>query len=271
VIDFYVNPDTLYRINAYVDAAELGIYTFMYGEKLGFYWDSGDVSHMDILRRLDKELDAQIGDEEGIENIDPELLARYRYVDKLYGLLHTDLEEAQQHMLMGRAAPMNQIPDIGTEDDYTYLVTFWNDDMDVYGELLPTCMLHLYDNNLITDPVIINTPIFIKNYSSGEVETQGIARDPTPSVDKKELERMRQLHLMRGDEKKKAMQELGLATASQKHPMQAALEKSGYINPGQKWWASTSESFSRKLNQILEQHNGRPRQRPKNGRIFRHR
>ncbi len=253
MIDFYVNPDTLYQINAYVDAAELGIYTFMYGERLGFYWDSGDVSHMDILRRLDRELDAQIGDGEDFENIDPELLARYRYIDKLYSLLHTDLQEAQQHMLMGRAGPMNQIPGIGAEeDDHTYLVTFWNDDINVYGELLPTCMLHLYDNNLITDPVIINTPIFIENYSSGQVETQGIARDPTPSVDKKELDRMRELHLMRGDQKKKAMQELGLAATSQKHPMQATLEKGGYINPGQKWWAPTSESFSRKLDKIFK-------------------
>jgi len=59
---------------------------------------------------------------------------------------------------------------------------------------------------------------------------------------------------MRGDEKKRAMEILGLGFKGEKqHGMQAAMKKAGFIGPGQKWWAMHSENtFARKLDTILE-------------------
>jgi len=43
-------------------------------------------------------------------------------------------------------------------------------------------------------------------------------------------------------DRRKLQDELGVNPAMQKHPIQREMEGQGLINPGQKWWALTSES-----------------------------
>jgi len=112
-------------------------------------------------------------------------------------------------------------------------------------------MDELYKSGLIKEPVYISTPI----NGVSPLDAVSTAK-ATKTLDKEELKLLQKLHLLRGNEKKEAMQKLGLGWKTEKqHGMQAAMKRAGFVGPGQKWWAIHSEStFARRLNTILEKH-----------------
>lgn len=140
---------------------------------------------------------------------------------------------------------------IGPFRDGARVVSFWNQDKSDYDNLLQPCLQrliadgHIFQSDFVSTPLHQTIPISVV----AQVETTEI--DPAM---KKQVELYRKLHLMRGDEKKAAMRELGVGwTHRVQHPMQREMERHGLIGPGQKWWAPTSENFNSKLDAILRE------------------
>lgn len=255
----YINPDILFGLKMDYPGEGYAVFTFIYEPRLGLTHRSGETTHVDLLYQLNHELNNKVGSDP--TKADPNDLELFKYVDKLYAGMTRHYNDFIQEVLMGRAAFIDEpylrpheipvdIPGIPKEG---WLVSFWNDYSDIYAELLTPCMIALYDANLIQDPVAISTPVWgTKPYSTAE--TTKATHDPTPPINKQELQRQREVHLLRGDEKKREMEQQGLEFGGKKNDWQAALEKRRIISPGQKWWAPTSESkFERDLNKILRQ------------------
>ncbi len=102
---------------------------------------------------------------------------------------------------------------------------------------IPECLKSLYNSSLIDEmTVIVVTGQEPRRYQDAVVSTQR-----TPEQERK-MQLARELHLMRPDEKKAAMRELGLAPGSKKRPWQQEAENTNLVRPGQKWWGLTSEA-----------------------------
>ncbi len=131
------------------------------------------------------------------------------------------------------------------------LVSFWNKDPAVYETLLEPCMKQLIQKQLINAKCEISTP----THGTFNITELGTAKSAALSGD--ELERKRlyeKLHLMKPAEKKAAMVKLGLLDPSKgvvKKPWQRAAEQAGTVQPGQKWWAPTSEAIIADIAAIL--------------------
>ena len=123
----------------------------------------------------------------------------------------------------------------------TRLVAFWNYKSDLVKNLLPKCCQALLRAKLASENDIATSFEGKVQYIDGhrpstEQKNQNVSQDFA-----KKIEMWKNLHLMRGN-KKQAMADLGLSAKSSKHSWQDAMEKGGYISPGQKWWTQ-SESF----------------------------
>ena len=144
-------------------------------------------------------------------------------------------------------------PDIHDPTDIRYYMFFWNTEESLY-DLLGDCVSELekiIDNK--GRPVVCSTPFETTNLVS--FEFRDTARSITTELSPKQRELQQKMHLMRGDEKKAARQELGLYNPEKaEHPWGKSLKQKGLLIPGGKWWAPQSESyFNRNLSTLLEQ------------------
>lgn len=116
-------------------------------------------------------------------------------------------------------------------------VSFWKDQ-----PFLKDCLQKLLDDNLIDDQTFVSTP----KLETIPLAKVGVKKERQLSATQEaDFELHRQLHLMRGDEKREAMKKLGVGVGGRPHPMQQALTAKGLLGPGQKWWAPNSEGKNR--------------------------
>ncbi len=138
---------------------------------------------------------------------------------------------------------------LGRLDEQGMLVSFWNDKPEQYTEHLKPCLNKLMADGYLEPQAQVSTPthgiISMQQALSG---VQGRALTPE---EQEQLELYKQLHLMRGKEKQEAMKKLGVGGGGKPHPMQSAMDQAGLRVPGQKWWAPHSESFNRRLSNVL--------------------
>jgi hypothetical protein len=135
--------------------------------------------------------------------------------------------------------------------DYNYrtvdirVMSIWNHKEEDYKNL-PQCIQQLIKDGKITSNDCISTPVpnpeGYHTYPIADVE--GLRLGVMSADDRAEVALWRKLHLLPPDQKRAAMRQLGLIGDTpdySKHPWQSGAEKSGLINPGQKWWAPQSE------------------------------
>jgi hypothetical protein len=245
----WFDPDIFYA-TGHEDA-----YTFIYDPVLGLVYDVADNAHRGMINKKYEELTTEVDTHPDPSRESVIQWKRYRTLRRR--LRRENLQAWFSETLIGRSAPVEMLMSSAFSNfrDYlsglleqmnatveeAFIVSFWNSNEDVYMRL-PNCIAELMNRNLITDKVIISTPRHGTSiYSQAQVGTE---RPHETAVDDEELKQRLQLHLLRGDEKKAAMQKLGLEPASQKHPVQQSMEKGKYINPGQKWWAMHSEAWT---------------------------
>jgi hypothetical protein len=122
-------------------------------------------------------------------------------------------------------------------EDGRQTVAIWNEDTSLLVHFLDDCLSALEERGVIESDPVISAPSF------GVVDRGGVTKAISGDETRvnPEIEKLRQLHLMRGQEKRKAMQDAGLDPLSAEHPMSKNLKTAGLLNPGQKWWAMHSE------------------------------
>lgn len=131
------------------------------------------------------------------------------------------------------------------------IVSFWNTDPQLYQKLLSPCIKKMMDDGVLQDngksrlntPILISTPLH-KTVELKQALAQEVAAPDEETLAKAQL--WQRLHTMPPDEKRAAMQRLGLTgeEPSSKRPWQQAFERERLIQPGQKWWAPYSEEKS---------------------------
>lgn len=134
-----------------------------------------------------------------------------------------------------------------------HIVAFWNDKQELYNQMLRGCLDQLEKDNWIDDSTLISTPvrgIVQKRETERQIKTP---EDPPKNVvDPIELELQQKMHTMPGPDKRSVMKYLGIPTHSKKNEWQKEAEKAGIVQPGQKWWAMTSDDIDRRLDAIEE-------------------
>jgi hypothetical protein len=219
----YYDPDDLYQCDEFNEAA-----VFVYLANEGdLFFDHGN-THEDMIKN--------------------------------YGLHRTRYERSRLRWQRDRAMRMGDLIGraclfpLGVEDGpaddvpQSMVVSFWNDEYADYAALLP-CLKELQASGIIGDDYWISTPF----HQTVHASAIGAARPVTTSLsdeEKRRLQMQRELHNMRPQQKKAAMAELGLATASTKNAWQAGAEQANLVQPGQKWWAMASEEAEALLAQI---------------------
>jgi hypothetical protein len=142
------------------------------------------------------------------------------------------------HAILGRSALFSEPNEenhwqeiFGFIDNYpSFVISFW--DMDITEEEI----------NRVSQKVIeaYNVPdmdTYVSSYPHGIMKygSRMSKKESTPEREK-EYELQRQLHLMRPEQKKAAMQQLGLGSSGKP----SAGQRAG-LTPGQKYWAMSSE------------------------------
>lgn len=135
-------------------------------------------------------------------------------------------DEAEKVSLVGR---FYKHPKKGT------IVSFWNNLPETY-DYLSQCLTDLSQKYRFGDNYVISTPIHGTRVSR--------YLDTKHATDAVDTALAKEMHTMRAG-KKEAMKSIGVGGGGKKKPMQQAYEKEGVIQPGQKYWAPTSESKKR--------------------------
>ena len=188
----------------------------------------GETTHGEIIRDNPQELSQEVNDLHG-----------YKFgADGYCGWL--------QYCLFGRVGYINYNRYSPTTPPGNYCA-FWNTNKEIYDKLLQPCLQQLQQDNLLPPDTIISTPLGMSlppNATNTKPKSpqQLAPTNPQNQIDQFEIQR--KLHLMQGDEKKQAMQNLGVGGRA-KNPWQDAMEKANLIAPGHKYWAATSESTTK--------------------------
>lgn len=130
------------------------------------------------------------------------------------------------------------------------IISFWNQKSADYDRFLIPCLEAIKDIGRLAPDAKISTPIHGTVPLSSVIGGQSETTELTPE-EQEHWELARNMHLMRGDQKKDAMKKLGVGGGGKPHPMQKAMDDAGLRVPGQKWWAPHSEDFDRKLSMAL--------------------
>ncbi len=142
-------------------------------------------------------------------------------------------DKAERVDLVGRAGKVGMLG--------ITAVSFWNTAQQIYDGLLKDCLEALIYDGFIDSNYFVSTP------STGVVSQDEILGKNVPQqqTSDEETELYKQLHLMRGAEKKAAMKKLGVGVGGRSHPMATAMANAGLLKAGQKWWAPHSEGVLR--------------------------
>ncbi len=216
----WIHPDLLYA-----DATKRGnstVKTFLYSNKMGLIVKDGNKTHGGMLRNLRNTIHKD---------------QKFNEIIRKYFQIYMDNpNEFRSLIVNGRFAELYSLGPIvndiiKTYGNEGYLVSVW----DKNGQLLD-CVNALIDEGYVEEPIYISTPEGL--IYNGEI-THSNRADPT------DVEKIRQIHLMRGEEKKELMDQLGLDPKSKEHEIAAAMKEKGLLKPGQKWWALTSEDVEK--------------------------
>lgn len=211
---------------------EIGSLTFIYTADNGLIWsDDEEQTHEEIMMNNDHYFG--ISPKPYLDLDDPDYdLQDDEIMDEWEDETAAIRRNLEAHGLVGRVSP-----------DKRY-VSFWNDPTNTHG-LLNDCLNELFNKNFIKSETYVVLFGSKRKVQAGialttrDIQAQDTRVDPKKA---RELELLRNLHLMNPQAKKKAKKELGLAWSSRKHPWQSASEKARLVTPDQKWWAPTSES-----------------------------
>ena len=203
----YVSPD-----DVYIGGYKLQAIPFTYHDGKMYY--GGQVGDGNFLPNHDT-IDSQY-------SLKPDTIT--------YGQTKTGRKDWKQrnhqgtvNAIYGRIGLIDKEDGTGTQK---YL-TFWNSPN--LATLLKPCIQQLIMDKKLTGDELVSVPgMAIAPLSKFQYGQQ---IDPEAA---KKADLYRQLHLMRPEMKKQAMEELGVGKAP----------NSNYGLPGQKWWASQSESLS---------------------------
>jgi hypothetical protein len=211
----YVNPDEFY----FKPLAR----TFFYTIRHNLYWAIGNDTHFEMV-----EQQPALAEELGFK---PQDFRDDR--SKSRERLRWEKEEA----ILGRAI---------AQEDKT-IISIWNEDVQFVLSLIQPCieaiLPRLYQSTE-TEPkndCLVCTPFKTNWWSKWRLAKA----NPTG----KNVELYRNLHLMKPQEKRNAMEKLGLQTQTKQSPWSTAMSQAGLLTPGQKAWAAQSESFKEWLNQ----------------------
>lgn len=173
--------------------------TFLYKDRL-IWTDNTQAMHIGLVIRNSKEL-------LGVEELDDPWHVRL---------------QLEKQMLVGRIGQL----------DENKIVVFWNTLNQLHGKL-DQCLAELAEKRLINASRDL---VYIQGMDDAEMIEDLVDRNFQHSqVDPeklKQVEILKQLHLMDSANKKRAMKKLGLGGKGRKRPGQ----------PGVKWWAPQSES-----------------------------
>ncbi len=142
---------------------------------------------------------------------------------------------------MGWRKETEDIDLLGRIDKDKSLVSFWNRNEEILQKLLKPCLARLIKDGKLKPDAYVSTPIH------GTIHISELENTKVKELSPEEIERIelyQQLHLMKPAEKKATMIRLGLLDPEQgviKRPWQREAEQVGMVQPGQKWWAPTSE------------------------------
>ena len=242
-----------------------GSVTFIFTEDGELHYDEYPTVHWDLIQQIDpldtpesnKHEDGYGGYTEFalMGRISHDQQVRYRMrPDRLNSIYNSFGGKWKQWLDKNQLKPFDA-------DEVAYekrLVLFWNEDDQHIANLLPHCCSKLLEEGLVNEDDIASSFTSRTQYimpsarpsKSPEdvrhtVQPHEPKGDDTKNVDlAKRIEMWKKLHLMKPQQKKQAMKELGLDTPMKKNPWQDAMEKGGHITPGQKWWAPHSENCS---------------------------
>lgn len=122
----------------------------------------------------------------------------------------------------------------------TSCIAIWNKNLKMVNKYINQIVNEFWEMAEIDEDSIISTATGELTNVAELKRTRKIAPLAKPDNDK--IDQIRDLHLMPPQQKKIAMAKQGLATHGAKHPWQQQAEQNKLIQPGQKWWAATSES-----------------------------
>jgi hypothetical protein len=134
---------------------------------------------------------------------------------------------------------------VGRVSNDRQLVSFWNNDEAVYDEFFTKCMNQLLADQTVQPNYFVSTPL---HGTLAAADLQGEERPEAKEMSPEERERYelyQKLHLMPPEEKKAAMNKLGLKVGYTKNKWQQEAEAQEVLRPGQKYWAMTSEGTIR--------------------------
>jgi len=152
---------------------------------------------------------------------------------------------AEQFALMGRVGFLSRPIKIKLpwDDDVpnidANICSFWNKDRELLKKLLRPCLDALIKSHLLElEDIVVYPPYTLPRYVSDFFMAKKAKQDLNKAMNpeqQKKVDMWRNLHLMRGNEKKQAMASLGLG---------APKSKISGLMPGQKSWATTSEALN---------------------------
>lgn len=217
--DTYINPDLL-MISAERDETKAST-TFAYSEQTGLLYGPGTENHYSTIpiQYFQAVHDLRSG-----EDIPAGLEGRASWV-KQKDLSYFYVDDFIRSMLGQKA----------------FVVAFWNDNKADY-QLFTPCLEALQRERLLHTPIFTSDPIL--GVMPLKYAMKKHSRSQKPVVDPAEVKKLKELHNMRYG-KKEAMLSLGLNPYSKPHEMQASMQDTGIIGPGQKWWAQYSENRNR--------------------------
>jgi hypothetical protein len=171
-----------------------------------------------------------------------------KYMEQASGNIQvTDRDFMEEHVgLYGRLGPLPW-----EDHGDTFIISFWNENQDIYDTLLTGCLGALEKEGLIPDDMTVelHTPFDIIEYNKYKAETKRQQDTRQDNLERQERFKLqKRLHLLRGNEKKAALKKLGLWNPTKaEHPWQKAAPMAG-----QKWWAMQSDDIERLAGIITE-------------------
>jgi hypothetical protein len=122
--------------------------------------------------------------------------------------------------------------------DWISVVTFWNKDSEVYRKLLKGCIDALRKKGLMRSEIFISTPILGLRH----ISNLGAMKVQLSAEEERKVDLHQRLHLMSPNEKKDAMEKLGLVSGDDRG-MERKKWQSGMRDLGMPGYMTQSESF----------------------------
>lgn len=242
--DFYkmvggwATPDDIWR--------EGGDITFIYNGELFMDMRNPQSTHRDLLENLPElnkmliNLYGEMPEEYGIGIEDNEryINAKKRHIEGLAARYRN--WEGLEQSLFGRLKNLSNTDfhgmyykDLPSSVDLVTLVAFWNKDSEVYKKLLKGCIDALRKKGLLKSEVLISTP----GLGTRHISNLGDLNFQLSAEEERKVDLHQRLHLMNPNEKKAAMEKLGLVAKDDRGSVRKKWQKGmrdigmpGYIN-----------------------------------------